>query len=168
MDNAIVEIIQGDTPEAPVTGKGLDEQGDETPTQATATKSVVKSVVNPDSNTAGNSGTKDHTGDANNKEPTVKGTLKTKTYALKKKTDSKRRSFKCSECDTVKKSIKELNIHHEESHNPQICGVCGKLFKHASSLARHMYEHNQPRYKCDQCDFSCQFESELNTHKIVH
>ena len=68
-------------------------------------------------------------------EPTAKGTLKTKTYVLKKKVETKKRSFKCSECDVMKKTIKELNIHHEECHNPQICGVCGKLFKLASSLA---------------------------------
>ena len=65
----------------------------------------------------------------------VKGTLKTKMYALKKKVETKRRSFKCSECEVVKMSIKDLNIHHEKCHNPQICGVCGKLFKLASSLA---------------------------------
>ena len=101
-------------------------------------------------------------------ESTAKGTLKTKMYALKKKVETKKRSFKCSECDVMKKTIKELNIHHEECHNPQICGVCGKLFKLASSLARHMYDHNKLKYKCDQCDHMCQFASELNTHKIVH
>ena len=68
-------------------------------------------------------------------EPPVKGTLKTKMYALKKKVETKRHSFKCSECDVMKTLIKDLNIHHEECHNPQICGVCGKLFKLASSLA---------------------------------
>ena len=70
-----------------------------------------------------------------NQNQQAKGTLKTKTYALKKKVETKKRSFKCSECDVVKKTIKELNIHHKECHNPQICGVCGKLLKLASSLA---------------------------------
>ena len=70
-----------------------------------------------------------------NLEPPIKGTLKTKTYALKKKVETKKRSFKCRECDVVRTSIKDLNLHHEECHNPQICGVCGKLFKLASSLA---------------------------------
>ena len=78
----------------------------------------------------------------NNQELSTKGTLRMKTYTLKKKAVTKHRSFKCSECDVVKKSIRELNSHHEECHNPQICGICGKLFKLASSLARHMYEHN--------------------------
>ena len=104
----------------------------------------------------------------NKQELATKGTLRTKTYTLKKKTATKRRSFKCSECDVIKKSIWELNIHHQECHNPQICGNCGKLFKLASSLARHMYEHNQLKYHCDQCDYSCQFKSELQTLKIVH
>ena len=70
-----------------------------------------------------------------NPEPTIKGTLKTKTYALKKKAETKRHSFKCSECDVVRTSIKDLNLHHKECHNPQICGVCGKLFKLTLNLA---------------------------------
>ena len=101
-------------------------------------------------------------------EPAVKGTLEMKTYTLKKKTDTKQQSFKCSECAIVKKSIKELNIHHEESHNRQICCIYGKLFKLVSSLSRHMYDHNAIRYHCDQCDYGCHFESELHTHKIIH
>ena len=99
---------------------------------------------------------------------TTRGRLETKTYVLEKKVETRKRTFKCSECNVVKKTIKELNIHHEECHNPQICGVCGKLFKLASSLTRHMYEHNKPRFSCDQCDFMCHFESEMTTHKIVH
>ena len=100
--------------------------------------------------------------------PVMKGALKTKTYTLKKKTDSKRCSFKCSECKVVKKTIKELNIHHKKSHNPQICGICSQSFKLASSLTRHMYDHNKLKYHCDQCDYSCHFESEMQTHRIVH
>ena len=42
----------------------------------------------------------------------VKGALKTKTYALKKKPDSKR-TFKCSECNAVESSIHKLNGHHK-------------------------------------------------------
>ena len=39
-------------------------------------------------------------------KPVVKGALTTKTYALKKKADGKRRSFKCSECKVTTGSIK--------------------------------------------------------------
>ena len=48
---------------------------------------------------------------------TTRGRLETKTYALKKKVEPRKRTFKCSECNIVKKTIKELNIHHEECHN---------------------------------------------------
>ena len=107
-------------------------------------------------------------GAAKETEPNTRGKLKTKTYVLKKKVETRKRTFKCSECNVTKRTIKELNTHHEECHNPQICGVCGKLFKLASSLARHMYEHNKPKFKCDKCDYMCQFASELTTHRIVH
>ena len=155
-----------DTPANTTTGEQADDRGEDQSTQSAKTKPVVKSDDDPRS--TGNSGKPRDTDDKNKQEPAIKGTLKTKIYALKKKTDTKHRSFKCSKCDTLKKSIKELNIHHIENHNPQICGICGKLFKLAMSLARHMYKHNQPRYQCDQCDHSCHFESELNTHKIIH
>ena len=54
---------------------------------------------------------------------TKKGSLKTKTYVLKKKPDTKR-SFKCSECNVTKSTVQELNNHHHRSHNPQMCGIC--------------------------------------------
>ena len=39
-----------------------------------------------------------------------KGSLITKTYVLKK--PAVKRSFKCSECNTVKQTIQKLNKHH--------------------------------------------------------
>ena len=152
VDNAIAEMIQLD-----------DQSKDTSANQKTEEQADVQAIAKSDD------ANKVNTNDNKNKqELSTKGTLRTKTYTLKKKTGTKWRSFKCSECDVVKKSIRELNIHHEECHNPQICGTCGKLFKLASSLARHMYEHNQPKYYCDQCNFKCHFESELQMHKIVH
>ena len=88
-------------------------------------------------------------------------------YALKKKPEVKR-SFKCSECSAVKTSIQKLNEHHRRMHNPQMCGVCNRAFELASSLTWHMYEHEEKRLKCTVCDFVSSFESELETHKIVH
>ena len=101
-------------------------------------------------------------------KPVVKGALTTKTYALKKKADGKRHSFKCSECKVITGSIKELNTHHAECHNSQLCGLCGQSFQLASSLMRHMYDHTDIKYKCDQCDYSCHFESEMRSHRVVH
>ena len=169
VDNAIAEMIHAD-----------DQSKDTSANMKTEEQFEVQTVAKPD-DVKPDDANKENTTETrstlpavpppaskNKQELATKGTLRTKTYTLKKKTDAKRRSFKCSECDVVKKSIREFNIHHEECHNPQICGTCGKLFKLASSLARHMYEHNQPKYHCDQCDYSCQFKSELQTHKIVH
>ena len=152
VNNAIAEMIQ------------VDDQSKDTPANTKTEEQVdVQAVaVSVDANNDNTIANK------NKQELATKGTLQTKTYTLKKKTGTKRRSFKCSECDVIKKSIRELNIHHEECHNPQICGICGKLFKLASSLTRHMYEHNQPKYHCDQCNYNCQFKSELQMHKIVH
>ena len=49
-----------------------------------------------------------------------KGTLETKTYVLKKKSD-KKRTFKCSECKFVESSIQKLNEYHQ--HCPQSTDV---------------------------------------------
>ena len=49
-----------------------------------------------------------------------------------------------------------------------MCGICGKIFKLASSLTHHMYSHDERRYHCDKCSFHSHFESELKKHKIMH
>ena len=97
----------------------------------------------------------------------VKGVLDTKTYRLIKKLDSNR-TFKCSFCNVVKSSIHNLNAHHRQRHQPQMCGICGRTFTLLVSLTRHMYDHNEKRYNCEKCEQSFHFESELESHKIVH
>ena len=86
---------------------------------------------------------------------------------LRKKSNTNR-SFKCSECNVTKPTVHELNEHHRRRHNPQMCGICNRTFALASSLTRHMYEHEEKRYQCEHCDYSSHFASELETHKIVH
>ena len=89
---------------------------------------------------------------------TKKGSLITKMYVLKK--PAVKWSFKCSECNTVRQTIQKLNEHHREKHNPQMCGICNRTFKLASSLTHHMYEHEDKRFKCDSCDYLSHFVSE--------
>ena len=120
VDKAIAELIQDDQDRDTTTGESKEHKTENQPSPA--------EPVEPDE--ARPIREKD-----DKPEPPVKRTLKTKMFALKKKVETRRRSFKCSECDVVKTLIKDLNIHHEECHNPQICGVCGKSFKLASSLA---------------------------------
>ena len=43
-----------------------------------------------------------------------------------------------------------------------------RTFALALSLTRHMYDHEEKKYNCDMCNYSSHFESELETHKIVH
>ena len=102
-----------------------------------------------------------------NSVSTTQGSLKIKTHALKKKPEINRK-YKCSVCGISKKSMKAVNEHHLKKHKPQICPICERTFALASTLIRHSYDHEERRYHCDVCEFSCHFESELNAHKIVH
>ena len=90
-----------------------------------------------------------------------------KTHTLKKKAESNRR-YKCSVCGVMKSSIQLVDEHHLRRHKPQICSICGRSFALASSLTRHMYDHDECHYKCDACSYTSHFESELKAHKIVH
>ena len=96
-----------------------------------------------------------------------KGSLRMKGYGLKRKQAS-RRTFKCSQCETVKSSMQKLNAHNKRQHPPQMCGICGRMFTLASSLTRHMYDHQELQFKCEHCVESFHFESELISHKIKH
>ena len=96
-----------------------------------------------------------------------KGVFRTTIHGLKRKKDS-RRIYKCSICGVRKGSMQVLNDHHKRRHGPQMCGICGRVFELATSLNRHMYTHEETRYKCEKCEFKCYFESELLTHNIVH
>ena len=97
----------------------------------------------------------------------TQGSLKIKMHALKKKSDSNRK-YKCTICGETRPTIQQVNAHHLEKHKPQVCPVCGHTFALASSLIRHAYDHEEKCYKCETCNYSAHFESELNAHKIVH
>ena len=96
-----------------------------------------------------------------------KGAFKSQLYGLRRKCP-KDRAYKCQVCGTSKRSMEALNEHHRRNHNPQMCGVCGKMFELATTLAHHMYSHNVSKHHCDKCDFHCFFKSELESHKVVH
>ena len=96
-----------------------------------------------------------------------RGAFKSQLYGLRRKRP-KDRAYKCQVCGTSKRSMEALNDHHRRNHNPQMCGVCGKMFELATTLAHHMYSHNVSKHHCDKCDFHCFFKSELEAHKVVH
>ena len=142
--------------------------GDHTPTQADSKSQEEPPAVLPD----------DHQGvrpkPDSKKQTTIpagkkgsKGAFKSQLYGLRRK-HPKDRAYKCQVCGISKRSMESLNDHHRRNHNPQMCGVCGKMFDLATTLAHHMYSHNEWKYYCDKCDYHCFFKSELESHKIVH
>ena len=56
-----------------------------------------------------------------------RGAFKSQLYGLRRKRP-KDRAYKCQVCETSKCSMEALNDHHHRNHNPQMCGVCGKMF----------------------------------------
>ena len=144
VDHAIAEFVEHDE---------LQEQAAASKTDA---DDAMSTAASPD-----NVSTKEETNTVN------KGVFKTTTHTLKKKPDNKR-SYKCSVCGAKKGSMQLLNEHHKLHHRPQMCGICGRVFDLATSLNRHMYSHDEMRFRCEKCDFKCHFESELLSHKIVH
>ena len=111
VDKAIAELIQNDQNDE----HDQDDQADKSTDLKDAKKITPPAVADRDdmAEDRPKSAGKDI-------EPPSRGRLETKTYALKKKVETRKRTFKCSECNVAKKTIKELNIHHEECHNPQI------------------------------------------------
>ena len=83
----------------------------------------------------------------------TQGSLKIKTHVLKKKASVKR-TYKCTVCRTTRSSVQLINEHHLKDHKPQICPTCGKTYALASTLIKHIYEHEEQRFHCDACDFS--------------
>ena len=84
----------------------------------------------------------------NNNEPVAeeeqspnKGYVKLTSHGIKKK-NTEGHSYRYQLCEVKKRSASSLNEHHRRRHKAQMCGVCGKLFKLASSLSHHMYSHN--------------------------
>ena len=83
-----------------------------------------------------------------------KGAFKSQLYGLHHN-HLKDRAYKCQVCGKSKCSMESLNEHHRRNHNPQMCGVCGKLFDLATTLAHHMYSHYTRKHYCDKCHFHC-------------
>ena len=101
------------------------------------------------------------------KQTGTRGAFKSQLFGLRRKAP-KDRSYKCQICGKSKRSMEALNEHHRGRHDPQKCGVCGKIFDLATSLAHHMYSHYTRKFYCEHCNYHCFFQSELESHKIVH
>ena len=138
VNSAIANIIQAD--ELNNSDEGKTDNAPDT----------VENVDVPDTTSGkGDTTTLDATADRADDRPKsaspMQGSFKIKTHVLKKKIESKCK-YKCMVCGVVKSSMQLINDHHIKSHKPQICAICVCSFALASSLTRHMYDHNECRY----------------------
>ena len=170
-DSSTVQSDQSSTQSNALLGVPLDSpeaQPVEDPTPTHVSDNTQPSVSTP----SGNKGARPKTGTKQQSEHTTgkkgsRGAFKSQLYGLRRN-HPKDRAYKCQVCGKSKRSMESLNEHHHRNHNPQMCGVCGKMFDLATTLAHHMYSHYTRKHYCDKCDFHCFFKSELEAHKIVH
>ena len=101
-------------------------------------------------------------------EPVPKGKLIVTTHGVTAHTTRKRR-FKCPDCDVVESTYKLLNVHFKATHNKLFCEECRQMFSTPSALDRHMYIHNkEEQLKCSCCDETFPFPSDLKIHMVKH
>ena len=101
---------------------------------------------------------------ATKSEPSVCGIFKTESHTLKKLTST--RKYWCRMCREGVDSTKELLQHHQTKHGIAYCKICQKAFNNPLLLARHNYEHKTKSHKCDKCEESFPFASQLKTHSV--
>ena len=135
------------------------------PSQSTGETS--KSNVDKDENNKGGARPKTTQPPKIIDKPGSRGAFKSQLHGLRRGRP-KDRAYKCKVCDKSKRSMEDLNNHHRKNHDPQKCGVCGKVFDLATTRVHHMYSHYVRKYQCDKCSFHCFFKSELEAHKFVH
>ena len=99
------------------------------------------------------------------KKTITKGKFSTRSYTLKKV--KRKQKYGCKLCDKILDSSQQLTVHHRESHGILYCKECKKASNNPTSLIRHLYQHNEPRFHC-ACDKSFAFSSQLQLHSVVH
>ena len=170
-DSSIVQSDQPSTQSNALLGIPLDPseaQPVEDPTPTHISDNTQPSVSAP----SGNKGARPKTGTKQQSEHTTgkkgsRGAFKSQLYGLRRN-HPKDKAYKCQVCGKSKRSMESLNEHHCRNHDPQMCGVCGKMFDLVTTLSHHMYSHYTSKHYCDKCDFHCFFKCELEAHKIEH
>ena len=162
-DSSIVQSDQPSIQSNALLGVPLDPseaQPVEDPTPTHNSDNTQPSVSAP----SGNKGARPKTGTKQQSEHTTgkkgsRGAFKSQLYGLHRN-HPKDRAYKCQVCGKSKRSMESLNEHHCRNHDPQMCGVCGKMFDLVTTLSHHMYSHYTSKHYCDKCDFHCFFKSE--------
>jgi hypothetical protein len=80
--------------------------------------------------------------------------------------------MKCDQCEKVFNSKSAFQSHQRnvhESDNSGTCGVCGKFFKHKTSLIKHQLIHSDTRnFPCTVCPKSFRLKHHLEQHLRMH
>ncbi|KAG1946766.1 zinc finger protein 646 isoform X1 [Pimephales promelas] len=83
------------------------------------------------------------------------------------------KGFPCKECDIICPSTPSLLEHmkahyHQEDNGRFECEQCGRIFKHASSLASHKKTHEMGSFQCPVCTRTLPNAMALKNHLRVH
>lgn len=76
----------------------------------------------------------------------------------------------CDQCNITFKTDEDLHDHLKIHSKLEalICLQCNDVFYDQKAYKVHIQGHEEPKYKCDQCDKAFQFKSTLTKHKRSH
>ena len=92
----------------------------------------------------------------------------TNKYKIKRTKQNGMTYYHCDYCVKVFDSLQHLNNHHKRNHDPVMCDVCNKNFATPNTLIWHAYGHLTKQYRCELCDQTFHFRSEVTQHMDVH
>ena len=146
-DASAQETVINQQTNEPKTSKDSDTDSEKTVIYDTQDSSLVKEIGSP------------------------KGQLRYKHYGITRKSPSNapRRNYYCCYCETTCHSKQEFNRHHKEEHTIVKCPDCPRTFPTPDALQRHRYVHNTAhQFKCNFCNKTCGFKSDLDLHMLKH
>ncbi|XP_063629506.1 zinc finger protein 90-like [Cydia splendana] len=93
-----------------------------------------------------------------------------KKKGVLKRTDTKKKAYKCSYCSEAFSEEVSLQAHKRKHTGEKSfkCDQCGYTSTQERYLLSHKASHINVRpYKCSQCDFACAKKDELINHKVI-